>query len=107
MIVTIDQLRRGVTNYIDFEVGQRTSGLTKFGVYFALPSISANLDKAIDRLRGTAMTDGLFDENGNIDLDALYTRAVEAMRRCDNVEIANFRFRENDITALRDYIERA
>lgn len=50
---------------------------------------------------------GCFDDNGNIDLDAVHSRAVEAMRRCDNVEIAGVRFREADVTALRDYIERS
>lgn len=107
MIVTIDQLRHGVTNFIDAEIGQRTSGVSKFAIYFALPSITANVDKGIDQLRSSALADGMFDDNGNIDLDAVHARAVEAMRRCDNVEIAGIRFREADINALRDYIERA
>lgn len=76
-------------------------------VYFSLPSITDTVDKWVNQLRGSAMANGMFDDNGNIDLDAVHSRAVEAMRRCDNVEIAGVRFREADVTALRDYIERS
>lgn len=107
MIVTIEQLRRGVANYADAEIGQKATGPAKFMVYFALPSLTASIDKAVDKLRGSALAEGIFDDGGNIDLDALHTRSMDAMRHCGSVEMAGIRFRESDIDALRDYIERA
>lgn len=107
MVVTIEQLRRGIGSYADAEIGQKANGAAKFMVYFALPSLTASVDKWVTQLRGSALADGMFDDSGNIDLDAVHARAVEAMRRCDNVEIAGIRFREADINALREYIERS
>lgn len=107
MIVTTDQLRRGLGNYIDAELGQKASGVAKFMVYFSLPSLTANLDSTVDKLRQSPLSAGMFDEGGNIDLDAVHSRAVEAMRKCGSVEMYGIRFRQEDIDRLRDYIEGA
>lgn len=39
MIVNTDQVRIGVKKFVENELAHKATGLTKFMIYFALPSI--------------------------------------------------------------------
>ena len=43
MIVNTDQIRIGVKKFIESEIAQKATGLTKFMIYFTLPSIDASV----------------------------------------------------------------
>lgn len=106
-MVTIEQIKRGLANYADKEIGQKATGASKFMVYFAIPSITSGVDGYVDKLRTSPLMAEMFDDGGNVDLHAVHDRAVEAMRKCGCVELAGIRFREADIDRLREYIEEA
>ena len=40
MVVNIEQVQRGVVSYVEKEIGQKATGIKKFGVYFIMPSIN-------------------------------------------------------------------
>ena len=46
----------------------------------------------------------VFDENGNVDIDAVYDAAKTAMDRTGQIEMYGFRFGRSDIDMLYDYI---
>jgi hypothetical protein len=106
-MVTVEQIKRGLANYADAEIGQKATGPAKFMVYFAIPSITSGVDGYIDKLRSSPLSAGMFDEGGNVNLDVVHDRAADAMRKCGFVELAGIRFREADIDRLREYIEGA
>ena len=39
MIVNTDQIRMGVKKYIEHELAQKATGVTKFMIYFIMPSM--------------------------------------------------------------------
>jgi len=102
MMVTVDQIERGIINYADQEIGRKASGVTKFGVYFMLPVISKRLRSAVDAMRN--IDPSVFDHNGNVDIDVVKARAKEAMDRCGTVEYAGIRFSDSDIDSVVKFI---
>lgn len=43
MIVNTDQIRIGVKKFVESELAHKATGLTKFMIYFALPSIDSTV----------------------------------------------------------------
>jgi peroxiredoxin len=39
MLVNTDQIKMGVKKYVEHELAQKASGVTKFMIYFVMPSI--------------------------------------------------------------------
>lgn len=104
MAVTIQQVKAGVNSYVDAEVARKAEGLTKFGVYFMLPRIDKVIDGYYQKAVNNPMFADMFDANGNIELDAVYNTAVDAMTKTGQIELAGFRFGRNDVDMLYNYI---
>lgn len=103
-MVNVQQIERGVANYIETEIASKAIGVKKFVVYFMIPQINKKIADTITSLSGNAMFAGLCDESGNIDLDAVYTQAKDAIRHTGQIELAGIAFNEGDIDSLYRYI---
>lgn len=104
MMVNIQQIQRGLSNYIETEIAQKAVGVKKFAVYFLIPQINQKVTDTITSLSSDDMFSALFDENGNVDLDKVYNQAKEAIRKTGQIEFAGIVFNENDIDSLYRYI---
>lgn len=107
MIVTIEQINSGVIKYIDAELGAKAVGLTKFMVYFIAPSIPQIVTTKINQLKSVEVFKNLFDENGNVNLDNLRARAMDAIKHSGKVYIQGLDYfvDETDIEKLYTYIK--
>ena len=47
MLVNTDQVRMGVKKYIEQELAQKASGVTKFMIYFVMPSMDKKISSYI------------------------------------------------------------
>ena len=105
MLINVQQIQRGLVNYVENEIAKRATGITKFGVYFILPKLSSNTAALVNVLRDNIMFKDMFDENGNIELDAVYNGAKEAIRKSGQIEMYGVIFNESDIDKLYNYIK--
>ncbi len=104
MIVNVQQIQRGLANYMDAEIAQKAVGVKKFAVYFLIPQINQKVTDTISELNKNNMFAPLFDEHGNIDLDKVYSQAKDAIHKTGQIEFAGIVFTENDIDSLYRYI---
>ena len=84
MLVNNDQVRIGVKKYIENELAQKASGLTKFMIYFMMPSMDKKVTEYICKMHENEMFEDMFDDNKNIYLDKVYDRAVFAAEKTGN-----------------------
>lgn len=101
MAVTLQQVKAGVNSYVDAELGRKAQGVTKFGVYFMLPRVDKLIDKYYNQAVNNPLFADMFDESGNVDIDAVYDAAKTAMDRTGQIEMYGFRFGRNDIDAVK------
>lgn len=103
-MVTIDQIQKGVRDYVDAEIGSKATGFRKFGIYFVLPSIDKSITKYLSKLK-EIMPDK-FDENGNVNVDDVYNCAKSAIKKSGQFEFMGILFNETDIDKLYYYISK-
>lgn len=103
MMVNLEQVQIGVTNFIDREIGAKATGFKKFGVYFLMPTIKKTIFDYLLKIKGF-MPD-MFDENNNIDLDKFYNIAKDAIRKSGQFEFMGIIFNETDVDKLYSYIK--
>lgn len=106
MIVTIEQIYAGLIKYIDNDLGAKATGWTKFAVYFLAGSLQGKLPTLIANFRSNPMFSDLFDDNGNVKIDVVHERALDAIRHSGKLYIngLNYFADEKDIEALYSYI---
>lgn len=63
MIVNTDQIRMGVKKYVEYELAQKSSGVTKFMIYFFMPSIDKKVTSYINNAQSNELFLDMFDEN--------------------------------------------
>ena len=51
MVVSIDQIKNGIKEFVDKEIGSKATGFKKFGIYFMLPSINKMVADNIPKLK--------------------------------------------------------
>lgn len=105
MVVTVQQIQTGVTQFIEQEIAQKAVGFKKFTVYFILPQVVNKIPEFINSYRSNEFFTDLFNESGNIDLDKLYNMAKSAITKSGQVEISGIIFSETDIDKLYSYIK--
>lgn len=105
MLVNIQQIQRGVINYVENEIAKKATGLTKFGVYFIMPKLANNTAGLITSLKNNIMFKDIFDDNGNIELDSVYNSSKEAIKKSGQFEMYGIIFNETDIDKLYNYIK--
>lgn len=105
MKVNVQQVQRGIINFIDNELGQKAVGINKFAIYFLLPQIPNKINALYGTYKNNPMFKDFFDESGNVDLDKLYNTSKEAIRKSGQVEYMGIIFNESDIDKLYNYIK--
>ena len=113
-MVTVEQVKNGLTKYVDGEILPNMTGAKKFalGVYMALAAenIGGIIMKYKDNPAIAALN--VVDGNGNIDIDRLRTAAMSVMRNSGKVSfdipmLGVLTMNEDDIDALYEYITEA
>lgn len=109
MIATIEQVQRGVSTFVENEIGRRSTGLMKFSVYFMLPALPKIVANKIQSLLDTPGFDDMFDTAGNVQLEAVYARAKDAMSKIGKLELPQYHLtmEAQDLDTLYTYIKNA
>ena len=107
MSVTIEQVQAGIIKYIDTVMAPRADGITKFMIYFFVPSIPKMLEQKIADFKSMNVMPELFDADGNINLDEVYGRAKEAIKKSGKLFIPkiNYFADEQDLDMLYNIIK--
>lgn len=111
-MATIEQVKNGLSAYIDSQILPKIDGYKRFGLtvymYLAIDNIS---NKMIEILHSPSMSMlGIMDDENNIDIERLHNAAYSSMR--DNLDInipvvGRFTFSRSDVDKLFDMIRRS
>jgi hypothetical protein len=107
MIVNTDQIRMGIKKYVEYELAQKATGVTKFMIYFVMPSIDKKISNYINGMQTNEMFEDMFDENKCVQLDKVYDRAVYAIEKSGNkvyIEKYGIALDRNDVEKIYSYI---
>lgn len=109
MIVTLEHIHAGLAKYVDTEVAPKATGLTKFMVYFFVPSLKKIVNTKLEQLKATGLADDLFTEDGLIELDEAYNRAKTAIQHSGKIMIPQIGYiiDETDVDKLYQLIKNA
>ena len=105
MFVNTEQIQIGVNNFIENEIAKKAVGFNKFAVYFAMPIVDKKITQYIDNFSKNEMTKEMFDENKNLDLNAVYNMAKSAVKKRGQFSFLGIIFNESDIDKLYTYIK--
>ena len=105
MFVSVEEIQKGVNNFVEKELAPKAGDKKKFLVYLALPLIKANVKSYIDTFYSEPFTKILFDENKKVDIDSLYDMAKSAMAKTGSVTVFGIIFNETDVMKLYSYIK--
>lgn len=105
MYATIDQVRNGVSAFVEREIATKAVGFQKFMTYMALPFVGDAVAKYANAFRENAMTAKLFNENGEVDIDELYNMAKSAVRKSGQFTVYGIILGETDIDKIYNYIK--
>jgi hypothetical protein len=117
MMVTIEQVKRGLANFVDREIMPHVpmGTLKKTLVGTVIGLFLSNLDKAIANNGGLISMLGITDEEGRIDIDKLADAVRENMSdegiRVDldimGIHLGDMTLRRSDIDVLRNHVVNA
>ena len=102
MVVSIEQVQRGVRAYVEREIAAQAVGFKKFAVYFFLAQIDKYTSDYLTKLQ--PLIPEMFDGAGGIHLNAFYNNAKNAIRQTGSFELMGVIFNESDIDKLYNYI---
>lgn len=103
MVVNIEQVQRGVVSYVEKEIGQKATGIKKFGVYFIMPSINRYVAEYINKFKG--IVPDMFDNDGKLKIDEVYNNSKQAIQKSGQFEFMGIIFDETDIDKLYTHIK--
>ena len=90
MTVTVDQLKLGIKKFVENEIAYKATGLTKFLTFFMLPSIDKEVSSMVSKIKEISIFDEFFTPEGNILLDEVYSRAIQAVDKSGKIVIEKF-----------------
>lgn len=104
MTVNLQQIQTGAIRYVEEEIANKAVGFNKFVIYFILPKISTKIVEMAQQYRANPIFGDLFDVNGNVDLDSIYSMAKNAIARSGQFTLYGIIFNETDIDKIYEYI---
>lgn len=111
-MATAEEIRAGVGRYIERHIMPRLDSKRQFLLGMAYGVASGRVDALVQAACGSSAlrTLGIAKENGEIDLDALYSAALNQMQAQKKLEIevpllGEFAFDEGDLRELYNAIE--
>jgi hypothetical protein len=60
MTVNTDQIRMGIKKYVEHELAQKATGVTKFMIYFVMPSIDKKVTSYLNKAQENEMFEDMF-----------------------------------------------
>ena len=90
MTITVDQLKSGIKKFIENEIAYKATGLTKFLTFFMIPSIDKEVISMVNRLKESPIFVEFFTQEGNIQIDEVYSRALQAIDKAGKIVIDRF-----------------
>jgi hypothetical protein len=90
MTVTVDQLKSGIKKFVENEIAYKATGLTKFLTFFMLPSLDKEVSSMVDKAKEVSIFSEFFTPEGNIFLDEVYSRAIQAVDKSGKIVIEKF-----------------
>lgn len=110
-MVSINQIKAGLGDYIDAVMLPRMDSKRKFVTGIAYILIASKMDQVIPAISALPAINmlGIIDPDGNVDIDSLYKAAKAQIERQGELEISikmlgDFKFRADDIDELYRYI---
>lgn len=105
MYVTIEQVKVGVTNFIEREIASKAVGVQKFMTYMALPIIGKKVEAYGLSFKDNSATADFFNENGSVNIDEVYNMAKQAVQKSGQFAVYGVILGETDIDKLYSYIK--
>jgi hypothetical protein len=105
MFVNTEQIQIGVNNFIENEIAKKAVGFNKFAIYFAMPIVDKKITQYLNTFSTNELTKEMFDENRNLDLNAVYNMAKSAVKKSGQFSFLGIIFNESDIDKLYTYIK--
>jgi hypothetical protein len=108
-MININQVKTALSLYIENEIANKASGLTKFLTYFVLGSMQSKFDDYIKTITENplfALSDIYNKQTNEIDIEKLYTYAKNAMQKTGSLTMYGIIFKPEDIDILFDYMRR-
>lgn len=111
MTISIQQLQRGLSRYINLEMISKMTGAKRWVFGAAAEIYTGNIAKIINTLKANPMIAMLdvIDENDRIDIDKLYgailRQADQGSITVDMPLVGAFTFGRGDVEALYNYIQ--
>lgn len=102
MVVSIQQIQKGVNAFVENEIASKTTGFRKFGVYFLMPTITNTVADYVNKLK-QFMPDAFDGEN--VRIETLYNVGKGAIQKSGQFEFMGLIFNETDIDKLYSYIK--
>ena len=105
MLVNVQQIQMGATNFIEKEIASKAVGFQKFATYFVLPKINKAIAEYIHRIKDNPMAKDFFAENGSVDLDEVYNLSKQAIQKSGQFTVYGVILGETDIDKMYEYIK--
>lgn len=110
-MVSINQIKAGMGDYIEAVMLPRMDSKRKFVTGIAYILIATKIDQMLPTIAALPAIKvlGVIDQDGNVDIDSLYKAAKAQIERQGELEISikmlgDFKFRAADIDELYRYI---
>ena len=112
-MVTVEQIKAGIGDYLQAKIMPRMDSKRQFVLGMAYGMGAGRIDALIAEAGKNQIVKamGLIDENGRVDIDALYNAAIAQMQAQQQLQIdiplmGAFTFDEADLRELRECIAR-
>lgn len=106
-MVTIEQIKNGLTRYIDSEILPNLTGGKRFAMGVCAALMVQNLETTVLQYRENPAVAalGILDDGNNVDIDKLYAAATDTLRRMEKLSVdvpmmGVLTFRQNDLDTL-------
>lgn len=106
-MVTIEQVKNGLTNYIDKEILPGMPGGKRFAMGVGAALVVQNLEGTLLKYRENPLLAAMnvMDEGNNVDIDRIYVAATDTLKGMEKLSIdvpflGVLTFRQGDLDAL-------
>lgn len=106
MTYSIQQIQQGVSRYVTEELARKKTGPAKFVIHFLEGLLAPKfVDYLISLQANPLFSHTIFDENGNVYIDALASAARDAFDKSGGkITAMGFVFDKSDVDTLLKYI---
>ena len=101
----LTDIELGIIEYIQNEIAVKATGVLKFLIYTGSFLGATKGEKLIAQYLPILKNMALIDEEGNIDIEALYDAAKLGIKQSGSFEFKGIIFDEKDIDKLYNYIK--